>query len=60
MVTPLGLKAWSKLVRSEERGGGVGEGILGWHRRAISAYTCSWRVTGKGLFLLLPLSMFKL
>ena len=32
-------------MRAEARGGG-GEGILGWHRRAISAYT--WWVTEKG------------
>ena len=40
MVTPVGLRAWSKRVRAEARGGG-GEGILRRHRRAISAYT--WR-----------------
>ena len=32
-------------MRAEARGG-CGEGILGWHRRAISAYT--WCVTDKG------------
>ena len=32
-------------MRAEARGGG-GEGILGWHRKAISAYT--WCVTEKG------------
>ena len=32
-------------MRAEARGGG-GEGILGWHRRATSAYT--WCVTEKG------------
>ena len=37
-----GLRTWSKCVRAEARGGG-GEGILRWHRRAISAYT--WCVT---------------
>ena len=36
VVTPAGLRAWSKRVRAEARGGGGG-GILGWHRRAISA-----------------------
>ena len=44
-VTPAGLKAWARRVRAEVRGGG-GEGILGWHRKAISAYT--WCVTEKG------------
>ena len=39
VVTPAGLRAWSKRVRAKARGGG-GEGILGWHRRAISAYIC--------------------
>ena len=42
VVTPAGLRAWSKRVRAEARG----EGILGWHRRAISAYT--WCVAEKG------------
>src|SRR5258706_6469914 len=45
VVTPAGLRAWSRRVRAEARGGS-GEGILGWHRRAISAYT--WCVTEKG------------
>ena len=45
MVTPAGLKAWARRVRAEARGGS-GEGILGWHRRAISAYT--WCITEKG------------
>ena len=45
VVTLAGLRAWSKLVRAEARGGS-GEGILGWNRRAISAYT--WCVTEKG------------
>ena len=40
VVTPTDLRAWSKRMRAEEREGG-GECILGWHRRAISAYT--WR-----------------
>ena len=35
VVTPAGLRAWGR--RAEARGGS-GEGILGWHRRAISAY----------------------
>ena len=45
VVTPAGLRAWSKRVRAEARGGS-GEGILGWHRKAISAYT--WCNTEKG------------
>src|SRR5258706_10086969 len=45
VVTPAGLKAWARRVRAEARGGS-GEGILGWHRKAISAYT--WCVTEKG------------
>ena len=45
VVTPAGLRAWSKRVRAEARGR-RGGGILGWHRRAISAYT--WCVTEKG------------
>ena len=45
VVTPAGLKAWARRVRAEARGGS-GEGILGWHRRAISAYT--WCITEKG------------
>ena len=45
VVTPAGLKAWARRVRAEARGGS-GEGILGWHRKAISAYT--WSVTEKG------------
>ena len=38
VVTPNGLRGWAKREKVEARGG-VGEGILGWHRRAISAYT---------------------
>ena len=38
IVTPAGLKAWARKVRVEARGGS-GEGILGWNRGAISAYT---------------------
>ena len=45
VVTPAGLRAWARRERKEARGGG-GEGVLGWHRKAISAYT--WCVTGKG------------
>ena len=45
VVTPAGLRAWARRERAKARGGN-GEGILGWHRRAISAYT--WCVTGKG------------
>ena len=45
VVTPAGLRAWSKRVRAEARGGS-GEGILGWHRKAVSAYT--WCLTEKG------------
>ena len=45
VVTPAGLRAWGKRVRAEARGGS-GEGILGWHRKAISAYT--WCSTEKG------------
>ena len=45
VVTPAGLKAWARRMRAEARGGS-GEGILGWHRRAISAYT--WCITEKG------------
>ena len=45
IVTPAGLRAWSRRVRAVTRGGS-GEGILGWHRKAVSAYT--WCVTEKG------------
>ena len=45
VVTPAGLKAWARRVRAEARGGS-GAGILGWHRRAISAYR--WCITEKG------------
>ena len=38
LVTPAGLRAHSKRVRAEAKGGGGEEGILGWHRKAISAY----------------------
>ena len=44
-MIPAGLRTWSKRVRPTARGEG-GEGIPGWHHRAISAYT--WCVTEKG------------
>ena len=44
VVTPAGLRAWARRERAKARGGS--EGILGWHRKAISAYT--WCVTEKG------------
>ena len=45
VITPAGLRAWARQARAEARGGS-GEGILRWHRRAISAYT--WCATEKG------------
>ena len=45
VVTPAGLRAWARRVRAEARGG-AGEGILPWHRRAVSAYT--WCITERG------------
>ena len=45
VVTPASLKAWARRTSAEARGGN-GEGILKWHRRAISAYT--WCITEKG------------
>ena len=45
VVTPAGLRAWSRRVRAEARGGSR-EGILEWNRKAISAYT--WCVMEKG------------
>ena len=45
VVTPAGLRAWARRVGAEARGGN-GEGILGWHCRALSAYT--WCITEKG------------
>ena len=45
VVTPAGLKAWARRERAIARGGS-GLGILGWHRKAISAYT--WCATEKG------------
>ena len=46
IVTPAGLKAWARRVRAETRGGGNGNGLLGWCRKALSAYT--WCRTNKG------------
>ena len=43
-VTPAGLKAWARRVRAEARGNG--NGLLGWCRKALSAYT--WCRTNKG------------
>ena len=45
VVTPAGLRVWSRRVRAEARGGN-GEGILGWSCKAILAYT--WCITEKG------------
>ena len=45
MVTPAGLKAWARRVRAEARGGNR-NGLLGWCRKALSAYT--WCRTNKG------------
>ena len=45
VVTPAGLRAWARRERAMARGGS-GQGVLGWHRKAISAYT--WCVTEKG------------
>ena len=45
VVTPAGLRAWARRERAKARGGS-GQGVLGWHRKAISAYT--WCVTEKG------------
>ena len=44
-VTPAGLRAWARRERAKARGGS-GQGIQGWHRKAISAHT--WCVTEKG------------
>ena len=44
VVTLAGLRAWARRIRAEARG--TGEGILTWHRRAISAYT--WCITERG------------
>src|SRR5258706_8313252 len=46
VVTPAGLKAWARQVRAEARGGGNSNGLLGWCRKALSAYT--WCRTNKG------------
>lgn len=45
LVAPAGLKTWSRGVRAEARGGG-GPGLLGWVRKALSAYT--WCRSDKG------------
>ena len=45
VVTPAGLRAWARRERATARGRS-GQGILGWHHKAISAYT--WCVTEKG------------
>ena len=37
IVTPAGLRAWSRILRAEARGSG--NGLLGWGRKALSAYT---------------------
>ena len=38
VVTPASLRAWARRVRAEYRGGN-GNGLLGWCRKALSAYT---------------------
>ena len=45
VVTSDGLRAWSKRVRGAKVREERGEEILGWHCRAVSAYT--WCVTDK-------------
>ena len=45
VVTPAGLRAWARRERAEAKGGG-GNGLLGWCRKALSAYT--WCRTNKG------------
>ena len=45
VVTPASLKAWARRETVKARGGS-GQGILGWHRKAISAHT--WCVMEKG------------
>ena len=45
VVTLAGLRWWARRVKAEARGGG-GEGILGLHRKGVSAYT--WCVMEKG------------
>ena len=45
VVTPVRLKAWARRVRAEARGGG-NNGLLGWCRKALSAYT--WCRNNKG------------
>ena len=45
IVTPAGLRAWSRRVRAEARGGN-GNGLIGWCRKSLSAYT--WCRSNKG------------
>ena len=45
VVAPAGLRAWARRERAEARGGN-GNGLLGWCRKALSAYT--WSHTNKG------------
>ena len=45
VVKPAGLKAWARRVRAEARGGNE-NGLQGWCRKALSAYT--WFRTNKG------------
>ena len=45
ILTPAGLRAWSRRVRAEARGGN-GNGLLGWRRKALSEYT--WCLSDKG------------
>ena len=45
VVTPVGLRAWSRRVRADPRGRN-GSGLLGWGRKALSAYT--WCRSDKG------------
>ena len=45
VVTPARLRAWARRARAEARGGN-GNGLLGWCRKALSAYT--WCRTNKG------------
>ena len=44
-MTPAGLRAWARRERAEARGGN-GNGLLGWCRKALSAYT--WCRSNKG------------
>ena len=45
VVTPVGPRAWARRERAEARGGN-GKGLLGWSRKAMSAYT--WCRSNKG------------